>query len=501
MADPMGRNPSTLKKSFRVGSTGAKPYVITKTASGNAGKTRYQVIRDAMNDKAKLTVLSGTTQKDVIFNNKKENNDTLDEFELLNIPIRGYKLRHNGGLVDIGDIYKTPAFGGGFGGKDPGELSSTEKTARSESLQCFYNAAIAHNPRLKFEDMSEKVLKATQHKCFTGGHPLSKAYAMNLDWHKSAYFIAKGLLKKKYIGKNYTFHRDDLIMKSIYKIKGKAYKNDGITVLSDDKWNPGDIWAVRSDINIEKAFDGYDDNMASATSSVASLNKRIEKLFDDKKVMGISLKAVTKESDLKLKRLNHSGDPRNTKPYKFGYVELAGKTGFFSAKQAYLYADDGTKLLMANKNLGDGPNFEIILKGAKGGGGSWGVAAVAAAERYLGNHKLINNVMQQIVTRSIKAGEEKPIDYLWNNVKTVQNSPLCKDRFDDIVTEEQFREQLKAAREDQIHAKAFQAAMLAALVKASPKNRSLWLDWVINYAGSTLADSSVYLKAYMHEGQ
>ena len=162
---------------------------------------------------------------------------------------------------------------------------------------------------------------------------------------------------------------------------------------------------------------------------------------------------------------------------------------------------NGTKLLMANKNLDDGPNFEIILKGAKGGGGSWGVAAVAAAERYLGNHKLINNVMQQIVTRSIKAGEEKPIDYLWNNVKTVQNSPLCKDRFDDIVTEEQFREQLKAAREDQIHAKAFQAAMLAALVKASPKNRSLWLDWVINYAGSTLADSSVYLKAYMHEGQ
>ena len=57
MADPMGKNPSALKKSFRMGSTGAQPYVITKSASGNAGKTRYQVIRDAMNDRAKLTVL------------------------------------------------------------------------------------------------------------------------------------------------------------------------------------------------------------------------------------------------------------------------------------------------------------------------------------------------------------------------------------------------------------------------------------------------------------
>ena len=129
------------------------------------------------------------------------------------------------------------------------------------------------------------------------------------------------------------------------------------------------------------------------------------------------------------------------------------------------------------------------------------IAAIAAAERYLGNHKLIDNVSQKIVTAAIYQGNEIAVNYLWNNVKTVQNSPLCKDRFDDIVTEEQFREQLKAAREDQIHAKAFQAAMLAALVKASPKNRSLWLDWVINYAGSTLADSSVYLKAYMHEGQ
>ena len=496
MADPMGKDASSLKKSFRVGGMGSKPYIVKAS-----GKTRYQVIRDAMQDRVKLTVLSGTTQKDVIFNNKKENNDTLDEFELLEIPKRGYKLRHSGGLVDIGDIYKTPPFGGQFGSKAGELMVGTEKTARAESLQCFYNAAVANRPNIKFEDISESVLKATAHKCFTGGHPLSKAYDLNLDWHKSSYFIAKGLLKKKYISRNYTFHRDDLIMKSIYKIKGKAYKNDGITVLSDDKWNPGDIWAVRSDINIEKAFDGYDDNMASATSSVASLNKRIEKLFDDKKVMGISLKAVTKESDLKLKRLNHSGDPRNTKPYKFGYVELAGKKGFFSAKQAYLYADDGTKLLMANKNLEEGPNFEIVLKGAKGGGGSWKVAAIAAAERYLGNHKLIDNVSQKIVTGAIYQGNERAINYFWNNVKIAQNSRLCKDRFDDIVTETQFREQLKAAREDQIHAKAFQAAMLAALVKASPKNRSLWLDWVINYAGSTLADSSVYLKAYMHEGQ
>jgi hypothetical protein len=156
---------------------------------------------------------------------------------------------------------------------------------------------------------------------------------------------------------------------------------------------------------------------------------------------------------------------------------------------------------MANKNLGEGPNFEIILKGAKGGGGSWGVAAVAAAERYLGNHKLIDNVSQKIITRAIKEGNEISVNYFWNNVKTVQNDRLCRDGFDSKLNEEQFREQLKAAREDQIHAKAFQSAMLAALVKASPKNRSLWLDWVINYAGSTLPDSSVYLKAYMHEGQ
>ena len=30
-------------------------------------------------------------------------------------------------------------------------ISITEATARAESLQCFYNAAIAQNPRLQYE--------------------------------------------------------------------------------------------------------------------------------------------------------------------------------------------------------------------------------------------------------------------------------------------------------------------------------------------------------------
>ena len=493
MADPIGKNASSLKHNFR---SGKLPKLLPN------GKTRYQVIRDAMQSKAKLTVLSGTTQKDVIFNDDEKNNDTLNTFEILEDPKRGYKLRHSGGLVDIGDIYKTPAFGGQFGASRAlgSKIGSTETTTRAESLQCYYAAAIAQNPNLKFEDMSQKILQATAFKCFTGGTALDKAYDLNLDWHKSSYFIAKGLVKSQYINRNYTFHRDDIVMKSIYQIKSQAYQKMGFKILSDDKWNPGDIWAIKSNVKIDEAFDGFDAD-GDVASSIGALNKRLQRLFDDKKVIAISLKAVTKESNLKIKRLNHSNDPRDTKPHKFGYVELAGKKGFFSAKQAYLITDDGIKVVMANKNVSTPPNFEIVLKGAKGGGGAWGVAAIPAAERHLGVHNLIMNPAQLLIDNAIKEGHERTIDKFWKNVELVQKSPLCKDRHDDILNEVQFKEQVKAASLDQIHSKHSQAAMLAALVKSSATNRSLWLDWMINYAGSTLKESSVYLKAYMTESQ
>ena len=76
-----------------------------------------------------------------------------------------------------------------------------------------------------------------------GNTKFKDVIALDESWHQSSYFVAKGLIRDGYISNKYTFHRDDAIMNSIYNAKVRAFKNNGMANLNNDKWNPGDIWA------------------------------------------------------------------------------------------------------------------------------------------------------------------------------------------------------------------------------------------------------------------
>ena len=464
---------------------------------GKVKRSRFNILRDALG--LLPIVVSG---KAVIIADTEENRTEIEIYEAhgkKDAPTF-FRLKVKGGtFADSRKIEKTPMFGGTFGAdRSPGsKLAPTESTARAESLQCFYNAAVAKNPRLKFNDASQAHLNDFATKCFTGSTTLAKAYDMDQSWHQSAYWIAQALVKDKYINSGYTYHRDDSIMKSIYAVKDKTYTKDKLPILSDDKWNPGDFWAIKKGVSVLTAFDGYD-------TSTLALNKRLQVLFDGKDIIAISLKKVSKENKLKIKRINHANDPRQIKQHKLSHVELAGKKGFFSAKQAYVYTSNNPsiKAIMADRSGRTGAqNIEIVLIGAKGGGAGFDKALIPAAEKHLGTHNIANNTTAKLITAAIMQGDDITIDKFWKMVETVQKSPLCQDKRNDIVTEEQFKEQLKHkdTTDDRVHSKYAQASILNALVKARKPDRDKWIDWVINYAGSTLAESSVYLKAFQEE--
>lgn len=455
--------------------------------------SRFNILRDALGT---IPVVVDTRGKTAIIANVEENRDEIEVYEAAGpkgAPSSGMRLKIKGGTyTSSNNIQKSPMFGGFFNADKSGAktISITEGTARAESLQCFYNAAIAQNPKLKYENMSKAVLQKTASKCKTGKTTLAQAYDMDVSWHQSSYWIAQALVKGRHINSTYTYHRDDAIMKSIYAAKGRAYTKNKISILRDDKWNPGDFWAVKRGVNVAAEFKDHD-------TSVNAINKKTEQLFDDKKVIGISLKKVLKENKLKIKRLNYSTDPREVEAHQLSHIELAGKKGFFSAKQAYVYTRTGIKAVMADKSGNVGPQaIEIILIGAKGGQAGFDIAIIPAAERHLGAHNIANNKTAVNITGAIMQGDVKTINRFWKMVETVQKSSLCKDRLEDKVTEAQFKQQLKATTKDRIHSKYAQASILNALVKANKLDQDKWIDWVINYAGSTLAESSVYLKAF-----
>ena len=67
------------------------------------------------------------------------------------------------------------------------------------------------------------------------------------------------------------------------------------------EWNPADIWAV---YEMDKVKKQIDKNITPKTSNVMELNNLLINLFDDKKLIGLSLKKIAPNKKAKLKFVN-----------------------------------------------------------------------------------------------------------------------------------------------------------------------------------------------------
>ena len=89
----------------------------------------------------------------------------------------------------------------------------------------------------------------------------------------------------------------------------RYYKNNGFKPLKDDKWNPGDVWAIEKGLDLKKEID---------VSSVGALNKSIMVLFAERRLVGISLKGPVKKYPPYNKVYNLRQPPESPN-HKFGF--------------------------------------------------------------------------------------------------------------------------------------------------------------------------------------
>ena len=181
------------------------------------------------------------------------------------------------------------------------------------------------------------------------------------SWHWSAFWSARELIKKGYIKKGMTFHRGDKVMKQIYLKKDEALKNSknsSFTKLSDDKWNPGDIWAVANQSVINQL----------PTGSIQELNTALVKLFKQRKLIGISLKKIVNGDNVKCVVLNEVPKADVHKFIGGSLMATFAKKAseFWRSKMAKIEFDDGKADLRTSAALAS-VNFEITLKTARGG--------------------------------------------------------------------------------------------------------------------------------------
>ena len=220
------------------------------------GMPRVDILLKAIDKKIKVPISDGS---EVVFKDIAENRDALEIYKAGDEDPKTTRLRTQSmKYVAMRDIPKSILFGGGFGATDQNQIPATILTARFESLQCLYCAAMTNTRVKNQQEVTPKLLENAQRRVFMGKTKFKDVIALDASWHESSYFVAKKLIRDGYISRSYTFHRDDDVMNSIYAAKKKAFLNDSMANLNNDKWNPGDIWAVKTGVDVKKIFETAD---------------------------------------------------------------------------------------------------------------------------------------------------------------------------------------------------------------------------------------------------
>ena len=208
--------------------------------NNETGELRVNILKDLIKKGTPIKMVPGKGHKNDLFTvtDKKAALNALDQFTRDG---KSFSLGTNDGKnVLSSHIFKSRLFGGETAGAGPG----TKATAETESAQALWCAAVTKEGKKTYEYFTDEILSKHTNRAFTGGTDLKTMLGIPEDWRKSSYLSAVVLLDNKFINKGMTFHRDDLKHNDIFSKKKDAYRNNDMKNLNNDKWNPGDIWAL-----------------------------------------------------------------------------------------------------------------------------------------------------------------------------------------------------------------------------------------------------------------
>lgn len=372
--------------------------------------------------------------------------------------------------IKISQLKKSSVFGGGSAGAGGGTL----QTAIAEAAQCVWCAAILDlGLGASIDSYTDDVLTKAFKKVDVGKTTLKEILEIDDAWKNSSYLSAQLLLKEGYIKRGMVFHRDSKLMKAIYQAKNVAFKNNDFPKFTDDKWNPGDIWAVAPNFDIKSLN----------TATVRGLQKSILEHFVNRTCVGISLKKIIKKA--KSKELNVELPP-DTDDYKVlksaAKAIKSGRGDIWSSKGGTIQYDDGYLMVKDNSAYGS-IKAEIQGKTARGGGVGWSYIKDSAKQT-------LRIVLPEIKTiaraaKKIAKGDKKESDKMFELMQKVEGT-----------TRKDFDKNIKTKPGDWIHAKLGTLYMIEAVERFGGRKTNRWITKLINYAGSKTEDSSAYVKIY-----
>ena len=357
-----------------------------------------------------------------------------------------------GNKVTTSKLKKSEDFGGG-----KGSGGGAAQTAIQESGQCLVNALVQKlGGDLTERDLTEENLNSVAKDIDTDidVKNIIDFIISSPGW--SSTFVNTGKKLLSYSGKGFEFHRGSSYVDSIYDSWRKVRKANGWRI-QDDKWNPSDIWMVSPTAK----------NITLNTNSIEELNNQLVELFDEKKLIGASLKKLGPDSKLSI----HNREKVTEKD------DYSSATVSSESKDAYINFKSGATMQLRTFST-DGTSFQGELKGKTAAQGKIGGGVLAMLFKKNGLEEL--PTQKNAVTDSINLSQE-----FINNFIDIASK---HGGFD--ITEEE----LKQKSTDWISSK-YQALTVIKVIETGDKaSVSDALTDVVNYAGSRSSISSVYIK-------
>ena len=225
-------------------------------------------------------------------------------------------------------------------------------TAIQEAAQCVY-AAMRYYCGEK-EIYNEDDLQCGIDHVDVGGTKLEDIMGLPKEWKEGSVKGANEIFEKVGAGK-YKFVRGDRLLDdgSIKKAFGRVKGQTNLS--SEDKWNPADIWMVEeSEVGaIKKHLDGE--------NTIDCLNNALLQLFNEKKLIGISLKKIEGNARMDVKNNQPASVRKANEKAKFEKYDLT----FLSSMDVYLYYGPGQFEKFQARNFGGSSkgDWKLELKG------------------------------------------------------------------------------------------------------------------------------------------
>lgn len=413
-----------------------------------------------------------------------DRNPTEEEKRELKLFLKNEKpfITVDGEAYKISDIKKSKAFGGESAGSGGGAAA----TKQNESSQCVATAIACFLDReIDKDDFNIKNVEAIEKKIdisFSYSDPaeLVKALTSSASWQKTFISTANILRKELKLSEDHMFHHKSSWVTSLGNIYKKLNKNDDSPFGSMDKWNPADIWIVKKNIEIPEDFD-----------SLVELNTWLADKFDEKEVIGVSLKKTSSSADFKIKNAESIAN-------ELGDIDLPEfsisdkKDRVFIGKNSYIYFGDEELQLKSTQTNYSSIQGTINKKGSAAQHGGISLGPINKILKHLSLPEVSSLETVKSLIDLFEDDKLKKYSVLLKsfiNIIEKANPSLDKDK---IKTE--FLNSSKTDSAPWVVSKYQAVELISILQQATEKERKEFVFHAFAYAASQSELSSIHVK-------